>query len=91
MSRRIEQGWTVLASPETEDGLRCVDLFRRIDGTFGYEEFRRDPEELAGQLCIGAVEHCLEVGAQRAGPPAKQRADRPRQPRSEERRVGKEC
>jgi hypothetical protein len=27
----------------TED--RCVDVFIRDDGTFGYEEYRRDPEE----------------------------------------------
>ena len=25
--------------------MRCVDLFRRPNGTFGYEEFRRDPED----------------------------------------------
>jgi hypothetical protein len=45
VSRRIEKSWTVLTSIETDDGLRCVDLFRRPDGTFGYEEFRRDPED----------------------------------------------
>lgn len=45
VSQRIDKSWTVLASLETEDGLRCVDLFRRPDGTFGYEEFRRDPED----------------------------------------------
>ncbi len=45
MSQRIDKSWVVLASLETEDGLRCVDLFRRPDGTFGYEEFRRDPED----------------------------------------------
>ena len=45
MSGRIDKSWIVLASLETEDGLRCVDLFRRPDGTFGYEEFRRDPED----------------------------------------------
>lgn len=45
MSRRIDKSWVVLASLETDDGLRCVDLFRRPDGTFGYEEFRRDPED----------------------------------------------
>ena len=45
MSRRIDKSWVVLASLETEDGSRCVDLFRRPDGTFGYEEFRRDPED----------------------------------------------
>ena len=45
MSRRIGRSWTVLASIETGDGHRCVDLFRRPDATFGYEEFRRDPED----------------------------------------------
>jgi len=45
MTRRIDKTWTVLASIETEDGRYCVDLFRRPDGTFGYEEFRRDPED----------------------------------------------
>ena len=46
LSQRIDKSWTVLASLETDDGMRCVDLFRRPDGTFGYEEFRRDPEDL---------------------------------------------
>lgn len=45
MSQRIDKSWTVLARIETDDGHRCVDLFRRPDGTFGYEEFRRDPED----------------------------------------------
>jgi hypothetical protein len=45
MSQRIDKSWVVLASLETDDGLRCVDLFRRPDGSFGYEEFRRDPED----------------------------------------------
>jgi len=45
MSRRIDKSWVVLESLETDDGLRCVDLFRRPDGSFGYEEFRRDPED----------------------------------------------
>jgi len=25
---------------------RCVDIFSRPDGTFGFEEFRRDPEDM---------------------------------------------
>ena len=45
VSQRIDKSWVVLRSLETEDGTRCVDLFRRPDGTFGYEEFRRDPED----------------------------------------------
>jgi hypothetical protein len=35
-----------LASPSTPSVDRCVDLFARPDGTFGFEEFRRDPEDM---------------------------------------------
>jgi hypothetical protein len=36
----------VLASHQTADASRCVDVFSRPDGTFGFEEFRRDPEDM---------------------------------------------
>ncbi len=45
MSLRIDKSWVVLSSIETAEGDRCVDLFRRPDGSFGFEEFRRDPED----------------------------------------------
>ena len=45
MSRRIDKSWVVLDSIENDEGSRCVDLFRRPDGSFGFEEFRRDPED----------------------------------------------
>jgi hypothetical protein len=45
MSRRLEKSWVVLDSFENFDGSRCVDVFRRPDGTSGFEEFRRDPED----------------------------------------------
>jgi hypothetical protein len=32
---------------------RCVDLFMRPDGTFGFEEFRRDIEDNRGWFPIG--------------------------------------
>ncbi len=32
---------------------RCVDLFRRPDGTFGFEEYRRDVEDQRGWFAIG--------------------------------------
>lgn len=35
----------VLASTNNENASRCVDIFRRTDGTFGFEEYRRDPED----------------------------------------------
>ena len=45
MSRRIDKSWVVFDSIETSDGRRCVDLFHRPDGSYGFEEFRRDPED----------------------------------------------
>jgi hypothetical protein len=46
MSARLDPTWVVVASPTTPGGDRCVDIFERPDGTFGYEEFRRDPEDM---------------------------------------------
>lgn len=45
MSARIDKSWTVLRSIENDIHDRCVDLFKRPDGTFGFEEFRRDAED----------------------------------------------
>jgi len=38
-------GNKVLASVENSYGDYCVDVFVRPDGTFGFEEYRRDPED----------------------------------------------
>ena len=46
MSARLDKSWMVLASHQTPGADRCVDLFSRPDGTFGFEEFRRDPEDM---------------------------------------------
>ena len=35
----------MFASLEDTDHTRCVDLFRRPDASFGFEEFRRDVED----------------------------------------------
>jgi hypothetical protein len=45
MSKRIDKSWLVFTSIESLEHDRCVDLFSRPDGTFGFEEFRRDPED----------------------------------------------
>jgi hypothetical protein len=45
MSRRIDKSWTVHRSLENAAHDRCVDLFSRADGGFGFEEFRRDVED----------------------------------------------
>ena len=45
MSQRIDKAWVVLRSIENGEHNRCVDLFRRPDGSFGFDEFRRDVED----------------------------------------------
>ena len=35
----------VLASLENSFGDYCVDIFTRADGSFGFEGYRRDPED----------------------------------------------
>jgi hypothetical protein len=45
MSQRIDKSWVVFDSIENFEGNRCVDLFFRPDGSFGFEEFRKDPED----------------------------------------------
>lgn len=46
MSSRLDRSWIGLASCQTSEADRCVDLFSRPDGTFGFEEFRRDLEDM---------------------------------------------
>jgi hypothetical protein len=45
MSKRIDKSWVVCTSIENLEANRCVDLFLRPDGTYGFEEFRRDAED----------------------------------------------
>ncbi len=45
MSKRLHPSWVVLDSIENSQHDRCVDLFARPDGSFGFEEFRRDAED----------------------------------------------
>ena len=45
MSKRIDKSWVVFNSIENREHDRCVDLFQRPDGTYGFEEFRRDVED----------------------------------------------
>jgi hypothetical protein len=45
MSARIDKSWTVFVSVENGEHDRCVDLFSRPDGSYGFEEFRRDIED----------------------------------------------
>ena len=64
---------TVLASFETIDGTQCVDVFRREDGTFGFEQYRRESDGVSGwqslgmysQLSFASGEEALDLAKQR--------------------------
>jgi hypothetical protein len=45
MSKRIDKSWTVFVSVEDSEHDRCVDIFSRADGSYGFEEFGRDIED----------------------------------------------
>ena len=45
MSERIDKSWLVFVSLENIEHDRCVDIFSRPDGSYGFEEFRRDVED----------------------------------------------
>lgn len=45
MSMRLDPSWVVMDSIENPQHDRCVDIFTRPDGSFGFEEFRRDAED----------------------------------------------
>jgi hypothetical protein len=45
MSKRLNPSWIVLESIENPQHDRCVDVFTRLDESFGFEEFRRDAED----------------------------------------------
>jgi hypothetical protein len=42
-----------MQSINSDDHHRCVDIFVRADGTFGFEEYRRDAEDRRGWFPIG--------------------------------------
>ena len=42
----------VIASFNNETGDHCVDVFQREDGSFGFEEYRRDHEDLRGWFSL---------------------------------------
>jgi hypothetical protein len=46
VSSRLEKSWRVVTSHQSSEADRCVDIFRRPDDSFGFEEFRRDPEDM---------------------------------------------
>jgi hypothetical protein len=75
ISARLDPSWLVLASWESSDRFRCVDIFSRPDESFGFEEFRRDPEDMGAWTPVAyfsgatyATQADVERAAKRAVP-----------------------
>ena len=48
-----DRDWKVLQSIENDMEDRCVDFFVRTNGTYGFEEYRRDREDDEGWKKMG--------------------------------------
>ena len=65
----------VLTSIEDSPGNHCVDIFVRADGTFGFEEYRRDPEDVSGWFSLHRYSHQVFSTAEAALAEAKSRVE----------------
>jgi hypothetical protein len=45
----------VVATMHSDDGDRCIKIVKRADGTFGCDEYRRDPEDAGGWTFVNAA------------------------------------
>jgi hypothetical protein len=67
MSAGIDKSWTALGSHQTAEADRCVDVSARPDRTFGFEEFRKDPEDMGAWTPIGSFSGATYRTADEAG------------------------
>jgi len=65
----------VLTSLENSAGDHCVDIFARADGTFGFEEYRKDPEDERGWFSLHRYSHQVFATAEDALAQAKSRVE----------------
>ena len=42
----------VIATLHDDDASQCVKIIKRPDGNFGFQEFRRDPEDAGGWTLV---------------------------------------
>jgi hypothetical protein len=92
-----------IATLHNEGGNRCVKIMRRSDGTFGFDEFRRDPEDAGGWMLVGYNRQGIfgtaeqATAAARSGvgwlrdmaPATRGTASLPRQPKAEPKQVSR--
>jgi len=43
----------IIYSINLDGEMACVDVFMRPDGTFGFDEYRRDAEDMRGWFSVG--------------------------------------
>ena len=65
----------VVLSVNHDGATICVDVFQRSDGTFGFEEFRRDPKDNAGWFAKGHHAHLVFADSKSAKDAAIQQVD----------------
>ena len=56
----------VVRSINNFDKSRCIDIFKREDNSFGYEEYRRDLETNEGWYKIGFLENLIFINEEEA-------------------------
>ena len=57
-------------SDQNPEGDGCVDVFWRPDGSFGFEEFRKDPEVKGTKTTIGSLSWPFASASQELSPAA---------------------
>ena len=50
----------VINSINNDENNLCIDFFIRNNNTFGYQEYRKDPENISGWYRIGNYDHIVK-------------------------------
>jgi hypothetical protein len=48
----MPKSYRVVNSFDNDEKNRCVDIVQDLDGNFGFQEFRREPEDISGWFLI---------------------------------------
>ena len=62
MSARLDPSWKVLSSPSTPAVDRCVDIFSRPDGTFGFDVEEMNKAEVGTGIDIAKLQNIYPQG-----------------------------
>tara|TARA_A100001015_G_C14604560_1_gene561760 strand:+ start:80 stop:331 length:252 start_codon:yes stop_codon:yes gene_type:complete len=57
---------TVVRSINNSDQSQCIDIFKRKDNTYGFEEYRRDKETYEGWYKVHSYGHYVYLSEQEA-------------------------